>query len=584
MDSTTINNWLGLQCKMIPHVVEAQLLLAYKESEPKPPPIHWPTANAKQNPELSAAAELAQLRDAPVISEQSAVNHTPGEHNLIIAYPLTLPQGPFGTLTLRIQAAPNQQRILLQLLAWGAAWLELLEATPGQSQPASLAAELLPTLLSDAPAAACATSVASTLALTLDCQRVTIGLLEPQGITLIGHSQGVQFDRRTRLIRQIEAAMAEALHQPPIHYHPQAHLAQRPAHAALAAQGDNHWIYSIPLLDGEHPIGVLTLETTADQPLEKSQLHSADEAARLLGPALRMKQQLSQSPLQRLIQQPLQRLFGPRHLLAKSLLLGLTGVVIITSLITSDLRINATANIEGRVQRAIVAPFDGYITAVHRRSGESVKSGELLAELDDSQLRLEQRRWQSQQQEYAKRYRKALAALDHTEARIADAQSAQAQAQLALLTEQLQRTQLQAPFTGVIIEGDLSQSLGSPVERGEVLFQLAPLDEYRVALQVDERDIPYLEAGQQGSLRLASLPNQPIPITVKQIAAISSNQAAHAITFRVEAQLNSQAQHSRLRPGMQGIGKISVGEASLLWSASRRLIGWLQLHLWAWLP
>ena len=65
----------------------------------------------------------------------------------------------------------------------------------------------------------------------------------------------------------------------------------------------------------------------------------------------------------------------------------------------------------------------------------------------------------------------------------------QAEAQIALLDEQLARTKVVAPFNGVIMKGDLSQSLGSPVEHGQVLFEVAPLESYRVIVQVDERDI-----------------------------------------------------------------------------------------------
>ena len=57
-----------------------------------------------------------------------------------------------------------------------------------------------------------------------------------------------------------------------------------------------------------------------------------------------------------------------------------------------------------------------------------------------------------------------------------------------------------APFDGIIVSGDLSQSLGSPVERGQVLFEVAPLDGYRIVLRVDERDIPYVALGQRGEL------------------------------------------------------------------------------------
>ena len=38
-----------------------------------------------------------------------------------------------------------------------------------------------------------------------------------------------------------------------------------------------------------------------------------------------------------------------------------------------------------------------------------------------------------------------------------------------------------------------------------------------------------------------------------------------------------------LRPGMEGVGKIELGEARLIWIWSRDLIAWLRLQVWKWL-
>ena len=67
------------------------------------------------------------------------------------------------------------------------------------------------------------------------------------------------------------------------------------------------------------------------------------------------------------------------------------------------------------------------------------------------------------------------------------AQISQTEAQLALVEDRLARATLVAPFDGVVVSGDLSQRLGSPVQLGDALFEVAPLDAYRVVLQVDER-------------------------------------------------------------------------------------------------
>ena len=71
----------------------------------------------------------------------------------------------------------------------------------------------------------------------------------------------------------------------------------------------------------------------------------------------------------------------------------------------------------------------------------------------------------------------------------------QVQSEMALLDDQLAHTRVLSPFDGIVVSGDLSQSLGSPVEKGKVLFEIAPLDSYRIVLEVDERDIADVRVG-----------------------------------------------------------------------------------------
>ena len=138
-----------------------------------------------------------------------------------------------------------------------------------------------------------------------------------------------------------------------------------------------------------------------------------------------------------------------------------------------------------------------------------------------------------------------------------------------------------APFDGVIVEGDLTQSLGSPVEKGQLLFQIAPLDGYRIILAVDERDIGEIQAGQRGELALAAMPGRPLPLTVERLTPVATTEDGYN-AFRVEARLDHQVK--ALRPGMEGIAKIEIEERQLLWIWTHDLADWLRLWVWSWWP
>ena len=201
--------------------------------------------------------------------------------------------------------------------------------------------------------------------------------------------------------------------------------------------------------------------------------------------------------------------------------------------------------------------------------------------LDDSDLKLERLKWQSQKDQFVKQYHLAMAQRDAAQVTITRAQIAQAEAELALVEDQMDRTQVRAPLDGVIVTGDLSQSIGAPVERGELLFVVAPLDTYRIILQIDERDIAEVQVGQHGTLVLSAIPTRPLTFVVDTITPVSLVHEGRNY-FRVEAQLHHTPAY--LRPGMEGVSKIDIDRRLLLWNWTHRAIDWLRLISWSWRP
>jgi len=252
------------------------------------------------------------------------------------------------------------------------------------------------------------------------------------------------------------------------------------------------------------------------------------------------------------------------------------------ALATGDFRVSGNAMVEGLVKRAVSAPINGFVREAPLRAGDILREGQLIARLDDRDLRLERVKLQSQRDQYVKQYREAMGKHERAQISIVSAQIAQAEAQLALVEAQLARMALIAPFDGVIVSGDLSQSLGSPVERGQVLFEVAPLKDYRVVLQVDERDIAYAAQGQHGELTVTSMPGERFGFTVQKITPVNTAKEGRNF-YRVEAALDAQGE-ARLRPGMEGVGKITIEERKLVWIWTHGFTDWVRLWLWKWLP
>ena len=275
------------------------------------------------------------------------------------------------------------------------------------------------------------------------------------------------------------------------------------------------------------------------------------------------------------------RLFGPRHLQLKVGLALSAMLLIWLSQASATFSISSDSVLEAEICRTIVAPQEGYIAEAHVRAGDLVREGDLLATLDDQDLRHEQRKWQSQRAQLFREYRKALAGADRAEVAILSAKRAQAEAQLKLVERQLARAKLVAPFSGLVVKGDLNQALGAPVKRGEVLYEVAPTNEYRVVLKVDDRDIGLVSPGQRGQLKLSGIPDKSVNITIDRLSPVSSATGGRNF-FRVEAVMDNHL--DLMRPGMEGVAKIDICQEKLLWILTRRWVDRLRLFVWNRLP
>jgi RND family efflux transporter MFP subunit len=424
------------------------------------------------------------------------------------------------------------------------------------------------------------------LAGRFECERVSLGFAHRGRMQIEALSFNSRFDPRSTLARDLAEAMHEACDQDAAIVSPASpshEIRVTRAHERLADAHGTTAVCSIPLAWQGRAVGALTFERRGDAGFDPETVTSLLAVGSLVGPLLSLQRRVDSRPTERLrvwLHERIRPLRSPGYLREKMvaaaavvLLLALTGL-------PGTHRIKAEATVEGLVQRAIVAGADGYVAEGQARAGDLVEQGQTLARLDDRDLMLERRRWEARASQLRHEYRNAVAHHDRSERRIVQARLDEARAQVALLDEQLARTRLVAPFDGIVVRGDLSQSLGAPVEKGDVLYELAPADGYRIIIEVDERDIAHVEPGRRGALALTALPHAAMPLEIRQITPVSIAEGGRNF-FRVEASLD--APHGALRPGMEGVARIDVGRRQLLWIWTHELVDWLRLQTWTWL-
>jgi len=579
--------WLDIQCRSFDRVVRGVVVLRSSEAGAFAPVAVWP-AGIEGHPKLAAVVEQA-LKDRRV-AVQGAKRGAQRQEPIFVAHPILVDDELYGAAALEVEARNELAlRELVQRLGWGLGWLEALARRKTFTSKARLVSvlELIATSLHYERFQAAATAVVTELATTLACERVSVGFRKGQHIYLRALSHSAAFGKKTNLVRALEAAMDEAADQLATVLYParkDGPFQVTRAHAELARQHSAGAICTVPLTAGETVLGALVLERPAGEEFDARTVALCEHAALLVGPVLEVKRKedrwLPQKALDSLATHA-RHLVGPRHVALKLWTAAAVAAMLFFAIAEGDYQVTADAALEGMVQRAVAAALPGYIAESGARAGDVVKKGDLLAALDDRDLRLERLKWVSQRSQRTSEYREALAGHQRARVRVLGAQLEQAEAQIALIDEQLSRSRIVAPFDAIVVKGDLSQSLGAPVERGNVLFELAPLDAYRVIMKVDERDVTAVKVGQGGQLALSSMPNEPLPLVVEKITPVSVTEEGRNY-FRVEAAV--QGGIEKLRPGMEGVGKIHVERRNLAWIWTHKIGHWVRMWVWSWWP
>jgi multidrug resistance efflux pump len=584
-----IETWLAIMCRQIRGAVAGLVVLGEPDVGPFTPVAYWPGKD-EVGPALSAAAEKAiEQRQGVVVSSSKA--GAPQERQL--ACPLVIDEHLYGVCAVSLGASNLAANEVMRKLQWAAGWIEVLLRRQmqgefqGVRERSVLAFDMLATVLENKTFVAASTALVTELSMRLQCDPVAIGFVRRRRCVVAAMSHSAVFGKKLSFMRDIAAAMDEAVDQSAIVLYPADDTWEyrvTRAHEELAQQHKAGGVLTIPLQSNRMIVGAITLQKPPGECFDETVVDLCDGVAAVVGPVLEEKRRNDRNILSKnliSIATQLQRLFGPRYFGRKLATVIVAALVAYFSVATTQHTVTSPAVIEGTVQRTIVAPFNGYVAIQNARAGEVVSAGELIARLDDQDLILERLRLATSRQQKLVEYDRALAKHERAEAIIIKTQIDQADVQLALIDEQVARTRITAPFDGYVVDGDLSQSIGAAVERGQELFKIAPLDAYRVALEVDETDVNDIEVGQTGMLRVASLPDETMNYRIERITAISHQEDGRNF-FRAEAALDSSTQ--RLRPGMEGIAKTLIDERLLIRSYTEKLVDWVRLALWRWLP
>lgn len=582
----SVQDWLSEQCSAIPGVRNAVVLVGTRAGQPFPAAV-WPVAS-RSPIEVYAAARDTLLAKLPIRWFSPGTS----SQNRVFSLTIGLGERAVGALALAVDPVetPSDEFVLGKLQPAIAKLQPIVAALQAASPGSSEALRLSATILTHPGFEQACTAFANEVGDIFHCHRVSIGLARKRSIRVAAVSHGSGPIGNSEAFAEIEAAMEEAVDQASTILYPPAKDAKARvvlAHAALAKSTQGS-ILTVPLVVGDEMAGAITLEGPAEAGFNDDEQALLEHLIALLAPLLILKRRAEETAWQR-GRGEMARLCGqlraPGVNRVKLLAGGLVGVLLLITVVPVPHRVTAPARVEGEVQRVLASPGDGFLQQVFARPGDEVRQDQPLIELAQHDLLLEQRKWQSELAQHEKAFGAAMAKGDRTQLAVSMARMHEAQAQLGLVQQHLARSSLVAPFDGVVTEGELAQSLGSPVKKGQVLMTVAPRGRYRIVVEVDESDIAYVHPGQEGSLAPTAWPGDGQAFVVSRITPVATTIEARNV-FEVEGRMEERqpaaTDTESLRPGMKGVAKISVGYRTLGWIFLHRPVNWLRLNFWRW--
>ncbi|HYR58428.1 MAG TPA: efflux RND transporter periplasmic adaptor subunit [Chthoniobacteraceae bacterium] len=246
-----------------------------------------------------------------------------------------------------------------------------------------------------------------------------------------------------------------------------------------------------------------------------------------------------------------------------------------------ELKIKRVCAIEIAEPEEVRPEVTGFVQEVFVKEGDRVTGGQLLARLENRELR--QKLVVSEQRLHSTegQLQRALGLDKPAEQQQLENLRKRYTADSDESRHDVTQLEIRAAHDGLILTRDLRLKVGHLLKSGELFCELTPLDPMRIKIPLNEKQVRYIAPGERVEFKANAYPNLTfqgsivaaplVPITKNMPAAFSAKRSGDVSTFidreghevpveRVfAAQIDVQNSNALLRPGMTGRAHIHAG-------------------------
>lgn len=340
--------------------------------------------------------------------------------------------------------------------------------------------------------------------------------------------------------------------------------------------------YALPLADDEGRLGILLFESSDPDFLSEAHLEMIRVLAGQATVAVRNASLYKEVPFIGLLGPILQRktkflALGKRR---RALFVGgVAALALFLAIFPIPMRVDGTSTVASARLTQVQPEIDGVVRQVYVREGQHVQRGQVLADLEDWDYRAALAGAQAKYQTATMEMNRALAANDGAQAGIQGVQARYWASEVDRARERLERTHLHALLDGWVTTPHVEDLTGRRLAAGDTLAEVADSSEARVDVAIDESEISLLRPGAAAAIKVEGFPMQTFR---GNVAVVSPKSQPDGDVRFFYARVDVPNPDGRLRPGMQGRGKISVGWRPVGYVLFRSPFMWFYSKLWSW--
>jgi membrane fusion protein (multidrug efflux system) len=207
-----------------------------------------------------------------------------------------------------------------------------------------------------------------------------------------------------------------------------------------------------------------------------------------------------------------------------------------------------TATLEAEADAEVIAKVSAEVRRLLVEEGDRVREGQLLAVLDDRQLRLQAAQARAalakSERDYKRQvelHQKGLVAAGAFEGLKYDLDNLRAAYDLAALS--LSYTQVRAPFSGTVSTRHIK--IGQTLQVGAPMFRITDPTPLKASVFVPERELSRLKVGQPATVAVDAVAGNSFPAKVTLVAPTVD---ARTATFKITLEVEDPG--ATLKPGM----------------------------------